>query len=209
MSEKAIVTKKDLDALAYAERRSEAETSYDYIRKHYIDPEKNPLSECNARIHKRWKVVYTSYMNGFLKDEIIKVLQNDFNITSVQARNDIEKAMTLFGDVHKTDKKMTRHFVAESSRELYRMALASGDLKNANKSLEILIKAAGLDKPDEDGDILEKMKPIKVEMTLDPVAMAMLKQIASSGVVNFNDFMQKDSETIDYIEMDQEDDSTD
>lgn len=204
-----IVNKKDLDALAYAERRSESETSYDRIRKYHIEPERHPLSESCKIIYKRWKTVYTQYMNGFLKDEIIKVLQNDFGISSVQARNDIEQALTLFGDVHKTDKKMTRHFVAESSRELYRMALAAGDLKNANKSLEILIKAAGLDKPDEDGDILEKMKPIKVELNFDPIALDMLKQIASSGVVNFNDFMKTNAEEIEYVEMDTDDDSSD
>lgn len=200
---------KDEDLLLYAEKRSKAESSLDRIRKHYISAEKYPLSESDTRIHKRLEFAYNKYMAGFLKDEIKKLLMDAFGISHVQAINDIENAMFLFGDIHKSKKNMARHFVTESAREMHRMALAKQDYKSALKALEIITKTECLDKTDEDGDIEEKIKPVQVNLNFDPIALAMMQQMVNQGVVNLNEFMANKAEEVEFEDVTKESDEDD
>jgi hypothetical protein len=197
--------RKDEDVLLYAERRSKADSTLDRIRKHYISPEKYPLSECDSRIHTRLEFVYNKYMAGFLKDEVKKLLMDAFGISNVQAINDVEGALFLFGDIHKAKKNMSRHFVTESARELYRMSMGKHDYKSALKALEIITKTEGLDKTDEDGDLQDKLKPVEVQMSFDPIALEMMRQMIGQGVVNLNDFMDNKAEQVEFEEVKEED----
>lgn len=163
------------------------DTTFDRIFAHYIDPEKNKISEKEEEIRKRWSAAFSLLLNYHSPEQAVPVLENEFKISKAQAYRDIRNAMNLFGDVHRSDKEGKRYILYEYSMKLLQMAIKKGDLEAWGRSIDRLMKLARLESDDQEMVNPDKIQSHEYKLVLPKELRDQLQMMISQGYLDLSE----------------------
>lgn len=134
------------------------DTLFERIRQHYLSDRE--ISDTDDAIRKRWETAHSLMLDDVQCDkDVVKILEERFEISQAQAYRDLAAAKKLFGDLRKSTKESLRYLVTQWGIELYRMAKEAEDFKGMEKALDRITKANNLDKDDIDLPDPSKIQP--------------------------------------------------
>lgn len=126
-------------------------TNYDRIKAWMLEPEKSKaLTPTDKEVLERWDFADTQLRRFPKKKMVAEMIRKKFKGSVSRAYLDIYNAQRLFGSVHPFQKEWWRNFLIEDILVLLEAARKRADLKAWNAAHANLIKAAGLEKVDED-----------------------------------------------------------
>ena len=175
------------------------DSTFDKIQAYYVNPEKYELSETCEAIRQRWVLVVNLLLRGFPRYKIANMLEKDFGLSQAQAYLDINNAGNLFGDIHQTSKEVEKAMWREWCRDFIQRAKRRGDMKAESKGLDMYAKYGDFGAEELSFDP-EKLEKKDIEITVDPKLIAVLQNMISKGVVDFN--------TLDVTDIDFDSDDT-
>ena len=161
------------------------DSTFDKIQAYYVNPEKYELSETCEAIRQRWVLVVNLLLRGFPRYKIANMLEKDFGLSQAQAYLDITNAGNLFGDIHQTSKEVEKAMWREWCRDFIQRAKRRGDMKAESKGLDMYAKYGDFGAEELSFDP-EKLEKKDIEITVDPKLIAVLQNMISKGVVDFN-----------------------
>lgn len=168
------------------------DTTFDLIYKHYFGEVDIDLSEKEEEIRNRWRTAWDLLSSMKSKHSAVKVLVKDFGITERTAYNDIKNAERLFQDPFLGNKELHRAKVNRWIDKLVEKLWSKEDYETIDKLIGRYIKNNNTDVDSNSvGELIKKMKPIKIEFTADP---EVLKKQAEK-------LMQDVAEDIDYTDI--------
>lgn len=180
------------------------DSTMDKIKAYYSDPDKFELSDHLDEVRKRLVHAYNLKMSYFSNQQIVTAWMKDYGLSQAQAYLDIRNAQLLFGQINKLDRDAKRNVLSEHTYSLLRRARERGDLKAEAKALDLLGKYFGISEEDIAQFNPEKFENVQVAITIPKQLQDMLIAQMQGGSVDLNAF---DATTIDYEEIEEEDDS--
>jgi predicted DNA-binding transcriptional regulator YafY len=168
------------------------DTHFENILASYLEEDKIKLSVLEEEMKKRWEAAFSCLLNFHSREQTVKVLMSQFGgISIATAYRDVNRALSLFGDITKSRKEGWRYVIFEYNQKLFQMATRDKNLETMGKCLDRMIKLADLDK-EESPFNLEKLQAqnytIQLPKALETVFMAMAKK----GVMDFNNYQAQD-----------------
>jgi hypothetical protein len=138
-----------------------ADVSYDKIHRWVLAPddENVRLTKQDRAIFNRWDFADTQLRRFPRKKQVAEVLRKKYKYSISTAYSDIYNAQRLFASIHPLNKEWIRNYLIEDIFVLLEAAKKSGNMKAWGVAQANLIKAAGLEKIDEekiDPEILDK-----------------------------------------------------
>ena len=127
------------------------------------------------------------------RDQVSKILQEQFEVSQATAYRDIGNALKIYGDVGKADKEGMRFLIFEYNQQALEIAFKEKNLTEIGKCLDRMIKLADFDKDDKLVN-LDKLKNMDITITLDSRSKKGIEKMTSEGVVDFNNFGVEDTE---------------
>lgn len=161
------------------------DSTFDKIQAYYVNPESFPLSDSVENIRQRWVLVVRLMLSGFPRYKIANMLEKDFQLSQGQAYLDINKAISLFGDIHQTSKEVEKTIWREWCRDFIQRAKRRNDMKAEAKGLDMYAKYGDFTAEDLSFDP-EKLAKVEIQTAVDPKLIENLMQMISKGVVDFN-----------------------
>ncbi len=164
-------------------------STFDRIYKYYFGKNSCKLTPKQDEIRNRWEKAYAMLCDYKTPRRTAKLISKIFNVDERTAYNDINNAMRLFGDPKIGLKAAKRAIVNEWIVKALERTESEGDWKSFEKLILRYTRINGLDADNENpiADLLAKLRPTKIEFTLDP---SVLEKMA-------NDLME-DVEDVDH-----------
>tara|TARA_R110002167_G_scaffold364968_1_gene588352 strand:+ start:8540 stop:9100 length:561 start_codon:yes stop_codon:yes gene_type:complete len=162
------------------------DSHFEKILASYIDDKgKITLTPLEEEMKTRWEAAFSLLLNFHSREQSVKVLREKFNISLGTAYRDINRALSLFGDVTKSRKEGWRYVIFEYNQKLFQMATKDKNLEAMGKCLDRMIKLADLDK-DETMIDPEKVKAQSYELNISKQMEAALMKVITNGPVDMN-----------------------
>lgn len=112
------------------------------IRNYYLRNAK--LSERQEEYRKRIEHAYALLQTGYSRSGVVKIMARINGITEREIYRIISDALTLFGDLYKTNKEVMRVLISQQLDDTYRLAKMKGDVDGMHKALLAKAKVNGL-----------------------------------------------------------------
>ena len=122
------------------------DTHFENVLASYLDETKIVLSPLEEEMKKRWETAFSLLLNWHGREQAVKILKEQFDISLATAYRDINRALSLFGDITKSRKEGWRYIIFEYNQKLFQMATKDKNLETMGKCLDRMIKLADLDK---------------------------------------------------------------
>ena len=168
------------------------DTHFENILASYLEETRVVLSPLEEEMKKRWEAAFSLLLNFHSREQTVKVLMNQFGgISLATAYRDINRALSLFGDITKSRKEGWRYIIFEYNQKLFQMATKDKNLETMGKCLDRMIKLADLDK-EESAFNPEKLQAQIYDITLPKAVQKALMVMLGKGVVNLNDYGTQD-----------------
>lgn len=183
------------------------DNSFQRIKAWYIDDTKVKLTENEIDRKTRLEHIWSLRIhNKYSKQQTIKIIKKEHDVSQSTAYRDYTLSMELFGDIDEVNIAAERLILAEKFENLYQMALKKGNEDAAVKALKEYKSLFNF------GDTGQQVDPKKLEasvykMVLAKPANKMLNKMLESGVM---DFMSIGAEDVEWKPVDEEtDENTD
>lgn len=167
------------------------DTHFENILASYLNEGKTKLSKSEEEMKLRWETAFSLLLNWHGREQAVKVLKEQFNISLATAYRDINRALSLFGDITQSRKEGWRYIIFEYNQKLFQMSTKEKNLETMGKCLDRMIKLADLDK-EESAFNPEKLQAqiydISLPKALETVFLTMIKK----GKVDLNNFQATD-----------------
>mgnify|MGYP003120132968 CR=1 FL=1 len=162
------------------------------------------LSPFQQDMKNRIKTAFSLLLNFRGREQAVKALVEQFDISTATAYRDIGNALKIYGDVNKASKEGMRYIIFEYNQTHLQLALKQKNLTEVGKSLDRMIKLAELDK-EESIVNLEKLANMDITITIGKKAEKAIVEQNSRGVVDLNDWTAEDTDFEDVKEDEDED----
>ena len=166
------------------------DTHFENVLASYLDETKIVLSPLEEEMKKRWETAFSLLLNWHGREQAVKILKEQFDISLATAYRDINRALSLFGDITKSRKEGWRYIIFEYNQKLFQMATKDKNLETMGKCLDRMIKLADLDKEDAVFNP-EKLQAQVYEIGISKSVETVLKAVLSKGVVDFNNYAEE------------------
>jgi len=166
----------------------------DVVKAWYTAEEPFDLNDREDAIRKRWDWAKAQFLERRTYGEIVASLQQQFQISVAQARNDIRNMRHVFGALDEVPKAAHRVRAEQMVLKAYNMALAREDFDAMIRATDAYARIVGLDKDDaERVDIEKLMKERTYVEILDPALRTLLLNflLQSGGVVDSAAFFEQ------------------
>lgn len=160
------------------------------------------LSPFEEEMKKRIKTAFSLLLNFRGREQAVKALVEQFDISQATAYRDVSNALKIYGDVTKASKEGMRYIIFEYNQTILQLALKEKNLTEAGKAMDRMIKLADLDK-EENLVNLEKLDAMDITITIGKKAEKAIIEQNNRGVVDLNDFSAED---VDFIEINEGED---
>ena len=177
-------------------------TNLDKIMASYFD-DKIVLSDKQKKMKLRMETAF-SYLRTMLSiQQTAKRIANDFGISEASAYRDVNRAMTVFGDIHDVNARGVRIVLREAYWRVYQLALKNKDLDMQLKALDKYQALFDFDEDMKNEELKDKIQAHIYKITIPRDIAKALKAQLNKGVMDFNDFGVED---VDYEEVNQQKD---
>lgn len=163
------------------------DTHFENVLASYLDETKIKLSPTEEDMKKRWETAFSLLLNWHGREQAVKILVGQFNISLATAYRDINRALSLFGDITQSRKEGWRYIIFEYNQKLFQMATKDKNLETMGKCLDRMIKLADLDK-EESNFNPEKLQAQIYDISIPKTVEKALLSVLSKGVVDFNNY---------------------
>jgi hypothetical protein len=163
------------------------DTHFENVLASYLDETKMVLSAPEEAMKKRWETAFSLLLNWHGREQAVKILKQQFNVSSATAYRDINRALSLFGDITQSRKEGWRYIIFEYNQKLFQMATKDKNLETMGKCLDRMIKLADLDK-EESVFNPEKLQAQIYEIGIDKDVKTIFMNMAQTGVIDLNKF---------------------
>lgn len=164
------------------------DTHFESILASYLDEDKVKLSALEEQMKKRWEAAFSLLLNFHSREQAVKVLMQQFGgISLATAYRDINRALSLYGDITKSRKEGWRYIIFEYNQKLFQMATKDKNLESMGKCLDRMIKLAELDK-EESPFNPDKLQAQIYDITLPKSVQSAIMTMIGKGVVDLNTF---------------------
>lgn len=175
----------------------------------YRGEETFELTPAEDAIRRRWDFAKAQFLALQSYGETVTALQEEFDISIAQARNDVRNMRHAFGNLDEVPKALHRERAIEMALRAYKQAEKDKDSDGMSKATKTYILAAGLDKDDSEKIDLEKLMKERIYVeALDVQVRSFLLNFLrkGGGTIDasklFEDvYAAKDVEFVDYEEM--------
>ena len=168
------------------------DSHFENILASYLEETRIKLSSKEEDMKKRWETAFSLLLNFHSREQAVKVLRQQFDgISLATAYRDINRALSLFGDITKSRKEGWRYIIFEYNQKLFQMATKDKQLDVMGKCLDRMIKLADLDK-EESAFNPEKLQAQIYDINLPKEVEKAFMVMISKGVVDFNDYGAED-----------------
>lgn len=168
------------------------DTHFENILASYLDDSRVVLSPLEEEMKTRWEAAFSLLLNFHSREQSVKVLMQQFGgLSRATAYRDINRALSLFGDITKSRKEGWRYIIFEYNQKLFQMATKKKNLESMGKCLDRMIKLADLDKEDAQFNP-EKLQAQIYEISLPKAVEKAYMTLISKGVVDFNNYPVED-----------------
>tara|TARA_R110002096_G_C14661308_1_gene728004 strand:+ start:8299 stop:8862 length:564 start_codon:yes stop_codon:yes gene_type:complete len=161
------------------------DTHFENVLASYLDESKIKLSEVEEQMKKRWETAFSLLLNWHGREQAVKILMQQFDVSLATAYRDINRALSLFGDITQSRKEGWRYLIFEYNQKLFQMATKEKNLETMGKCLDRMIKLADLDK-EESAFNPEKLQAQIYEITLPKTLQKILEKQLQTGVIDLN-----------------------
>jgi len=155
------------------------------------------LSPFQEEMKSRIKTAFSLLLNWHSREQAVKVMEEQFNISPATAYRDLANALKIYGDINKASKEGMRYIIFEYNQKHLQLALKQKNLPEVGKALDRMIKLAELDK-EENMVNLEKLANMDITITIGKKAEKSIIALNERGVVDLNNF---EAEDIDFTEV--------
>jgi hypothetical protein len=126
-------------------------TSYDRIREWLTipDEDRSRLPKADREIFNRWDFADNQLRRFPRKRQVVDVIMKKFGGSISRAYNDVYQAQRLFASVHPLNKEWIRNWLIEDILIAIELAKKAGDRKALASEHNNLLKAAALEKMEE------------------------------------------------------------
>jgi len=166
------------------------DTHFENVLASYLNEKEIKLSPVEEEMKQRWETAFSLLLNSKGREEAVKILKGKFNISLATAYRDINRALSLFGDITKSRKEGWRYIIFEYNQKLYQMAQKAQELQTMGKCLDRMIKLAELDK-EESNFNPEKLQAQIYEIGVSKTVEKTLMAVLNKGVVDFNNYAEE------------------
>ncbi|SDT15619.1 hypothetical protein SAMN05192545_2895 [Maribacter dokdonensis] len=164
---------------------------FERILASYLDSSKIELSALEIDLKTRWEAAFSLLLNFHSREQAVKVLREQFGYNLATAYRDINKALSLFGDITKSRKEGWRYIIFEYNQKLFQMATKDRDLKEMGKCLDRMIRLADLDKEESMFDP-DKIKAQSFEIKISKTMETALMKAITNGPIDMNNLEAED-----------------
>lgn len=163
------------------------DTHFENVLASYLDESKIKLTPLELEMKKRWETAFSLLINWKSREQAVKILKDQFNVSLATAYRDINRALSLFGDITKSRKEGWRYLIFEYNQQLFQMAIKDKNLETMGKCLDRMIKLADLDK-EENAFNPEKLQAQIYEINVPKSIEKALMTVLKTGNVDFNNY---------------------
>lgn len=168
------------------------DTHFEAILASYMD-DSITLTDFQKKMKERIKSAFTYMLNWRSRQQVAKLLIENFDISTATAYRDISMALRIYGDVNKADKEGMRFILIEYNHNLMQMAAKEKNLEVMGKCIDRSMKLVDFDKEDNLVN-LEKLANMDIEIKLSKSSEKALQGMMNQGVVDLNNFEIEDVE---------------
>jgi len=160
------------------------------------------LTPAQLELNRRYELALTYLLDNpthndhLLRDHLLQT----FQISRSQAYRDIAEIKKRIGNIKNAGKEWYRHVAITMSLETYREAKEANNLKSMNAAISNLIKAAKLDKEDQEDFDWERIIPPTFEPSPD-ISILNLPDKATQDVAQRRAALRKKFLTTDIIDI--------
>jgi len=168
------------------------DSHFENILASYLDESTIKLSAVEEKMKLRWEAAFSLLLNFHSREQAVKVLRQQFDgISLATAYRDINRALSLFGDITKSRKEGWRYIIFEYNQKLFQMATKDKNLETMGKCLDRMIKLADLDKEESQFNP-DKLQAQIYDISLPKAVEKALMTMIGKGVVDFNNYPTED-----------------
>lgn len=171
---------------------SNKDTHFEKVLASYLDENRISLSPLEDEMKNRWETAFSLLLNFHSREQAVKVLRQQYNISLATAYRDINNALALYGDITKSRKEGWRYVIFEYNQKLFQMATKEKALDTMGRCLDRMIKLADLDK-EEASFNPEKLQAQIYNISLPKILQTALSKMINKGIVDFNDYDVEDT----------------
>lgn len=161
------------------------DTHFENVLASYLNEREIKLSPLEEEMKQRWETAFSLLLNTKGREESVRILKGKFNISLATAYRDINRALSLFGDITKSRKEGWRYVIFEYNQKLLQMAEKAQDLHSMGKCLDRMIKLAELDK-EESNFNPEKLQAQIYEIGISKVIEDAFMKKINTGTLDLN-----------------------
>ena len=161
------------------------DTHFENVLASYLDESKIKLSPLEKEMKNRWETAFSLLLNWHGREQAVKILKEQYNISSATAYRDINRSLSLYGDITQSRKEGWRYIIFEYNQKLFQMATKDKNLETMGKCLDRMIKLADLDK-EESAFNPEKLQAQIYEINIDKTLKSALMAVLKTGNVDLN-----------------------
>lgn len=179
------------------------QSALDVIREYYLSEEGDvQLTEAQLQKKERLSAAYSLLCEYHSFQQAIPVLQKRFGLSRSQAYRDVKDAVTLFGNVLKSDKEGLRYIIYEYALKTFQFAAEMKDFKSMNMAVSNMIKLLGLDKEDPDLPDFTRLQPNVYPILLDDQSKELADNLLNQpGPLNLSKLMNKHATDTEYTDL--------
>lgn len=169
------------------------DNTYQRLRAHYLDPDKNPITDAEKKRYDRVLLLFTLRRNRYSKQSAIKKIMDDYDISQATAYRDYSMMASLYGEVDEVNAVTEMMFIREEYMFLYKRLCEDGDYKEARAVLDKYRET--LPPVDENEVDINKIAAHEFHIKMDRQLQKLMKeQLVSGGGMDFSEFNIQDVE---------------
>lgn len=151
------------------EAKKTADTTFDRIYKYYFGKKAVELSEKQEAIRDRWEKAYAMLCDMKTPRKVAAMLHKLYGVDPRTGYNDIRNSMMLFGDPQIGMKSAKRAITNEWITKGIEKAWKDDDMQSYDRLISRYININGIssDQDNPIADLLRKLKPTKIEFSLE------------------------------------------
>ncbi len=184
---------------------NKSDTHFETILASFLDESSVELTPFQKTMKDRIMTSFSLLLNWHSREQVSKVLMQQFGVSQATAYRDIGRALKIYGDINKASKEGMRYVIFEYNQQLLQMATKEKNLEQMGRALDRMIKLAELDK-EESIVNLDKLASMDIEVKISKSSERAIAGMIEKGVVDLNSFEIQD---VEYEEMETEEENED
>jgi hypothetical protein len=162
------------------------------------------LTEHEQQLCIRWNEAWTLIRNYHSTSDAAAILMKRFPISRATAFRDCANAMSLFGDLNKSNKEGIKHLSTEMIKDGAKIHRAMNDGDGLIKAGVAIAKVNGVNVTDPDLPDFKKLEPHTFNIVLDDLATRAIHYLISTGRIDLtlvSEAMQIVAEDVEFTEV--------